>query len=66
MGYIETVYEAGRSMKRHDDLRHLDICLGHQGIEGVPDALEMIEMEWQYPLPWSVSRALGKACRPYR
>ena len=30
MGYIETVYEAGRTMKRPDDLRHLDICLGHQ------------------------------------
>lgn len=66
MAYIETVYEVSRNMKRYDDLRHLEICLGHQGIEGVLGALETIDMEWQFPLPWSISRALGKACRPYR
>ncbi len=66
MGYIETVYEAGRAMKLHKEVRYLDICLGHQGIDGVLAALETTEMEWQYPIPWSISRVLGKACRPYR
>jgi hypothetical protein len=66
MGYVETVYEISRTMKRSDELRHLDICIGHVGIEGLMDALGTIDMEWQYPLPWSISRALGKACRPYR
>ena len=66
MGYIETVYEAGRAMKLNKDVRYLDICLEHQGIEGVLGALETTEMEWQYPIPWSISRVLGKACRPYR
>jgi len=33
------------------------------GIEGLITSLERTSMEWQYPLPWSVSRALGAACK---
>ena len=65
MAYIETSYELFRQMNRPEDQRHLEICLRQEGIEGFLRALETTPMEWQYPLPWSMATALGKACKPY-
>jgi hypothetical protein len=63
MAYVETVAESIRREKDQARERQLSICIGSQGIEGLLSAMEQTSIEAQYPLPWSVSRILGKACR---
>lgn len=66
MAYVETVYAV---TERTDDprsapnLRKLDICLASAGIEGLMSSMEQTKVEWQFPMPWSVSRALGATCQ---
>ena len=33
------------------------------GIEGLISSMEQTTVEWQFPLPWSVSRAVGMTCK---
>jgi hypothetical protein len=63
MAYVETVYVATQRAKDTENERKLDICLASAGIEGLVSSMEEIKIEWQFPLPWSVSRALGATCK---
>lgn len=62
MAYVETVYAETRLAKDAANERKLDICIASIGIEGLLSSMEQTKIEWQFPLPWSVSRALGMAC----
>lgn len=62
MAYAETVYAATHRTKDAATERKLDICIASIGIEGLLSSMEQTKIEWQFPLPWSVSRALGRAC----
>jgi hypothetical protein len=68
ISYVETFDAVMRRVKGDEHLRRLDACLGERGIEGIIAEVDSIDIEWQYPMPWSVSRAVGKACpkRPPR
>jgi hypothetical protein len=66
MAYVETFFAGSQRAKDTENERKLDTCIARVGIEGLIDSLERTNMEWQYPLPWSVSRALGVACKKPR
>jgi hypothetical protein len=66
MAYAETVYAATRRAKDAANQRKLDICIASVGIEGLISSMEQTKIEWQFPLPWSVSRAFGSACKDRR
>jgi len=63
MAYAETVYAATRRAKDATNERKLDICIASAGIEGLISSMEQTKIEWQFPLPWSVSRAFGSVCK---
>jgi hypothetical protein len=63
MAYAETVFQTARRSKNASDERKLDICLASAGIEGLLSSMEQTKIEWQFPLPWSVSRAMGATCK---
>ena len=63
MAYVETSFAGSQRAKDTENERKLDTCIARVGIEGLITSLERTSMEWQYPLPWSVSRALGAACK---
>jgi hypothetical protein len=60
--YIETSYELMRRQKSADNIERLQACLATKGLEGIMTAVEQTPIDWRYPLPWSISQALGKAC----
>ncbi len=62
--YVETSYESLRRTEHDDQNRRLEICVANRGIEAIMNAVEQTVIEWQYPLPWSIARATGKACPP--
>jgi hypothetical protein len=49
-----------------NDKKALEKCLGQVGVEGIFITLSKQFIEWQYPLPWSVSAALGDSCKAFR
>ena len=63
MAYAETVFETTRRRKDAANERKLDICIASAGIEGLISSMEQTRIEWQFPLPWSVSRAMGATCK---
>lgn len=63
MAYVETVFVAAQRAKDAAKERNLDICVASAGIEGLISSMEQTKIEWQFPLPWSVSRALGATCK---
>ncbi len=63
MAYVETAFAANQRANDSANLRKLDICVASAGIEGLISSMEQTKIEWQYPLPWSVSRALGATCK---
>jgi hypothetical protein len=63
MAYAETVYAATRRAKDTANERKLDICIASVGIEGLISSMEQTKIEWQFPLPWSVSQVFGSACK---
>jgi hypothetical protein len=63
MAYVETFFAGFQQAKDTANERKLDICIAKVGIEGLISSMEQTKIEWQYPLPWSVSRALGTACK---
>lgn len=46
----------------------LERCLAATGIEGLLAQLaqDQGKFEWEYPLPWSISKSVGAACAKYR
>lgn len=48
--------------KKKEQLQCLEVCLGQTGIEGVFKTMSNQQIEWEYPLPWSVATALGDTC----
>ena len=66
MAYVETVFLLTQREKDSANERHLDICVASAGIEGFMSSMEQTKIEWQFPLPWSVSRAMGATCKAYR
>jgi len=63
MAYTETAFAMNQRMKDSAAERDLDICIASAGIEGLISSMEQTSIEWQYPLPWSVSRAVGATCK---
>lgn len=63
MAYVETTFITTRRAKDAPNERKLDICIARAGIEGLISSMEQTKIEWQFPLPWSVSRALGATCK---
>ena len=63
MAYAETAYAATRREKDAVNERKLEVCISSVGIEGLVSSMELTKIEWQFPLPWSVSRAFGSACK---
>lgn len=63
MAYVETFFTGSQRAKDTANERKLDTCIAKVGIEGLISSMEQTSIEWHYPLPWSVSRALGAACR---
>ena len=60
--YVETSYELMKRASERDKLKRLQNCLATAGVEAIMDAVEATPIEWQDPLPWSISQALGRAC----
>ncbi len=63
MAYVETFFAGSQRAKDTANERKLDICIAKAGIEGLISSMEQTRIESQYPLPWSVSRALGATCK---
>jgi hypothetical protein len=63
MAYFETVFLTAQRAKDTANERKLDICVASAGIEGLISSMERTQIEWQFPLPWSVSRVLGATCK---
>jgi hypothetical protein len=66
MAYVETLFAGSQRAKDTANERKLDTCIARAGIEGLIASLEKTSIEWQFPLPWSVSRALGATCKKLR
>jgi hypothetical protein len=63
MAYVETFFAGSERANDTANVRKLDICIAKAGIEGLISSMDQTKIEWQYPLPWSVSRALGATCK---
>lgn len=61
--YIETTLELAVLMQRDQDVSLMTQCMEDKGVNKVLDTLKEIQIEWQYPMPWSVARALGSVCK---
>lgn len=61
--FIETAMELAVLQKQAEDVALLTECMKKRGLENVLSALKAIDVEWQYPMPWTISRAMGKACK---
>jgi hypothetical protein len=46
------------------DKQGLEECLNKIRTEYIVNTMSKQPIEWQYPLPWSFSTALGNACKP--
>lgn len=62
MAYTETSFEMARISKDTHRQHRLTRCIASAGIEAFLASMEQITIWWDAPLPWSVSRALGKTC----
>lgn len=65
MAYVETFFAGSERVNDTANVRKLGICIAKAGIEGLISSMEQTKVEWQYPLPWSVSRALGATCKAH-
>jgi len=65
MAYVETAFAASQRAKDTANEPKLDTCIARAGIEALISSMEQTKIEWQYPLPWSVSQALGAMCKGY-
>ena len=63
MAYFETVFFSAQRAKDAANERKLDICVASAGIEGLISSMERTQVEWQFPMPWTVSRVLGATCK---
>ena len=63
--YIETGLELMVLSHQNEDVNLLTQCMKNKGIDKVLEKLGEIEIEWQYPMPWTVSKALGTVCKGY-
>jgi hypothetical protein len=60
--YVETADDWSRRSKQTANVRRLENCIGKDGVAKIMNTIKNTPIEWQYPLPWSVSVAVGKAC----
>lgn len=61
--YVETALELMVLMERKEDIALLTQCMESKGINTVLAKLAAMEVEWQYPMPWTVSTAVGATCK---
>ncbi len=67
MGYIETGQAYVKRIGDREMQEFIRNCVEYGiGLEGILGELDHITYEWQYPLPWSISRAVGVACKRNR
>lgn len=61
--YIETAAELMVLMQQTEDVSILTKCMKDGGIDKVLEKLRSVEVEWQYPMPWTVSKSVGSVCK---
>jgi len=61
--YVETALELMVLMQRSEDVTLLTQCMKEKGLDRILEELEGINFEWQHPMPWTVSRAVGTSCK---
>ncbi len=61
--YVETALELAVLMDQKEDVAKLTRCMKNKGIDKVLERLTVMEMEWQFPMPWSISTAVGATCK---
>jgi len=61
--YIETEDVANHKARQDATIAHLESCMRNGGEKRFLDAVKAMAVEHQYPFPWLISRALGKACQ---
>ena len=57
--------EVGRSERARKDLTAIQICIEAIGIDGILSEVMEVDFHETWPLPWSVAKGFGKACRKY-
>jgi hypothetical protein len=62
IAYAETADLMSRLTKQDTNANKLENCVKHGGDQRFFSAAKEISVETQYPMPWSVSRALGNTC----
>jgi len=61
--YVETAVELMVLMQRSEDVTMMTRCMKERGLGRVLEEVERIDVEWQYPMPWTISRAVGNSCK---
>jgi hypothetical protein len=61
--YIETALELMVLKEQKEDIALLTQCMKSKGIDKVLESIEDVEVEWQFPMPWTISTAVGSACK---
>lgn len=62
MSYIETGYAMNERANDTQMANAIASCVTDVGIAKITKSLDTVSYEWQYPLPWSISKAFGSAC----
>jgi len=60
--YIETALELMVLMEQNEDIAVFTQCMKSKGIDEVLKRLGDMEVEWQFPMPWTISTAVGSTC----
>ncbi len=67
-GYIETALEATVLLQENDlipkdgRVNSLVQCITNNGVEKILETLEETDVEAQFPMPWTISKAVGSVC----
>jgi hypothetical protein len=62
--FIEAATEFAVLQEQQDNISLLTECMKDGGLDKVLNNLKAVEMEWKHPMPWTLSKALGKTCKP--
>lgn len=63
LAYVETEDVMAHRARDNANVQLLESCVKNGGKERFIDTAKTISVESEYPLPWSISRAFGKACK---
>ena len=60
--YIETATELMVLLDKGDDVVRMKRCMADGGLGKVLERLKQMQVDWQSPMPWTVSGAVGAVC----